>query len=235
MRLFISTSLLFFSLTATCLRAADPAGGASSQPIALFNGRDFAGLHVYIEQPNVPVAEVWTIEDGVLRASGASRGYVRTAMPYADYKLSLEWRWPKGRGNSGILLHIVNQDTIWPKGIEAQLATDRAGDLAFFFDARAKEEHVSRNPKGVSTGRVARRGPSLEKPLGEWNTLEILVAGDTITLTVNGTEANRITEVIPSAGMIGFQAEGFPIDFRNITLTPLPPAKDLHAPMPKQP
>jgi hypothetical protein len=33
--------------------------------------------------------------------------------------------------------------------------------------------------------------------------------------------------------MIAFQAEGAPIDFRNMKLTVLPPAKDLHAPMPK--
>jgi len=43
-----------------------------------------------------------------------------------------------------------------------------------------------------------------------------------------------MTGVTPSGGMIGLQAEGTPIDFRNFTLTPLPPAKDLHAPMPKE-
>jgi hypothetical protein len=41
-----------------------------------------------------------------------------------------------------------------------------------------------------------------------------------------------MTGVKPSAGMIAFQAEGTPIDFRNIELTPLPAAKDLNAPMP---
>ena len=35
-----------------------------------------------------------------------------------------------------------------------------------------------------------------------------------------------------SAGMIGLQSEGTAIDFRNLTLKLLPPAKDLHAPMP---
>jgi hypothetical protein len=42
-----------------------------------------------------------------------------------------------------------------------------------------------------------------------------------------------MTGVIPSGGMIGLQSEGSAIEFRNITLTPLPPAKDLHAPMPE--
>lgn len=221
-------SLLCSACLALPLSAAEPA------PTPLFNGRDFTGLHVFIDKNEVPVADAWKIEDGVLRATGVGRGYVRTVMPHADYKLSLEWRWPKGRGNSGILLHIVDKDMIWPKGIEAQLATGRAGDFAFFVDARAKEEIVSRNPRGVSTGRLARPGPSAEKPLGEWNTFEIVAAGDTLTLIVNGTEVNRLTGMIPSAGMIGLQSEGSPIDFRNVTLTPLPPAKDLNAPMPKQ-
>ena len=45
----------------------------------------------------------------------SSKGYVRTEMPYADYKLHLEWRWPKGPGNSGIMFHLVNGDMLWPK------------------------------------------------------------------------------------------------------------------------
>ena len=91
---------------------------------------------------------------------------------------------------------------------------------------------MSRNPSGVSTGRLERLGPSREKPLGEWNSYDITVAGDTITLAVNGEEVNRMTGVTPAAGFIALQTEGTPIDFRNVTLTPLPPAKDLNAPMP---
>jgi hypothetical protein len=154
-------------------------------------------------------------------------------MPYSDYKLTVDWRWPANAGNSGVLLHIVNRDEIWPKSIEAQLASGRAGDLVTFHDARNKEESVSRNPRGVSTGRLPRPGDSAEKPPGEWNRFEIIAAGDTITLFVNGTEVNRITGVQPSAGMIGLQSEGAPIDFRNFSITPLPPAKNMNAPMPQ--
>jgi len=154
-------------------------------------------------------------------------------LPYADYTLHVEWRWPSGAGNSGILLHIVNPDEIWPKGFEAQLATGRAGDLTSYWDARSKEEIVSRNPRGFTTGRLTRSSSGAEKPLGEWNSFDIVCAGDTITLTVNGVQVNRMTGLIPSGGMIGLQSEGTAIDFRNFTLKLLPPAKDLHAPMPR--
>jgi hypothetical protein len=110
---------------------------------------------------------------------------------------------------------------------------NRAGEFATFSDARFKEEIVSRNPTGVSTGRLPKPpGPSSEKPQGEWNVYEITVAGDTITTSVNGQLVNRLSGALPSGGCIGFQSEGTAIDFRNITLTPLPAAKNLNAPMP---
>jgi hypothetical protein len=155
-------------------------------------------------------------------------------MPYADYNLHLEWRWPKDPGNSGIILHLVNEDILWPKGFECQLASGRAGDFASFVDARSREEIVSRNPTGFSTGRLLQKGPSAEKPLGEWNTLDVVAEGDTLSIFVNGTQVNRMTGVVPAAGMIALQAEGTPIDFRNFRLKPLARAKDMHAPMPKE-
>ena len=202
-------------------------------PITLFNGRDFDGLHIFVEGTATTPAAAWKIEDGLLRCTGVGKGYVRTTAAYADYKLRLEWRWPVRAGNSGIMLNLVGRDLIWPKCIEAQLAVNRAGEFAAFSDARFKEEIVSRNPTGVSTGRLPRApGPSTDKPQGEWNVYEIVVAGDTITTTVNGALVNRMSGVIPSGGCIAFQSEGTPIDFRNIVLTPLPAAKNLNSPMP---
>ena len=204
-------------------------------PIKLFNGENLYGLKVYFEERNVDVADIWKIQDGMLRATGRGKGYIRTEMPYADYKLQLEWRWPAQPGNSGLMLHIVNGDTIWPKGFECQLASGRAGDLSSFVDARSKEEIVSRNPTGFSTGRLPQMGPSAEKPVGQWNTLEVIAEGSTLTVSVNGKLVNRMTDVVPGAGVIALQAEGTAIDFRNFVLTPLPRAKDLHAPMPSEP
>jgi hypothetical protein len=201
--------------------------------IRLFNGRDYAGLFVFVEKADTDPASAWKIEDGLLRCLGVGRGYVRTTTAYSDYRLRLEWRWPVRLGNSGVMVNVVGRDIIWPKCVEAQLAANQAGDFALFSDARSKEEIVSRNPSGVSTGRLKRTAPAdIEKPAGEWNVYDILVDGDTINLTVNGVLVNRMTGVKPSAGMIAFQAEGTPIDFRNIELTPLPAAKDLNAPMP---
>ncbi len=217
------------------LPAAEPPAPLvkDTAPLLLFNGRDFSGLLIYAESGADPAAG-WKIEDGVLRCLGVGRGYVRTTTAYADYRLRLEWRWPAKPGNSGVLLNIVGRDLIWPKCIECQLANGRAGDFASFSDARSREEIVSRNPSGVSTGRLNRTTAApVEKAPGEWNVYEIVVSGDTITATVNGVLVNRLTGVLPSAGLIAFQSEGTAIDFRHIELTPLPAAKDLNAPMPR--
>ena len=227
------------SIVSLCLLVAGAAVAQTpSDPpietIELFNGKNLAGLHAFNGDAAFDPGEVWQIEDGMLRATGEGKGYVRTVMPYADYKLQLEWRWPKEPGNSGVLVNVVNGDMLWPKGFECQLASGRAGDFASFVDARSKEEIVSRNPKGVSTGRLPQKHASAEKPPGDWNTMELVANGNTLTVWINGTQVNRMTEVTPAAGMIALQTEGTPIDFRNIRLTPLQRAKDLHAPMPKE-
>ncbi len=229
-RLLLSVQLTGFLLTATGIAQtpADP----PIETIELFNGTSLDGLQVYCDDDSADASELWRVEDGMLRTTGASKGYIRTEMPYADYKLQLEWRWPEQPGNSGVLFHLVNGDVLWPKSFECQLASGRAGDLSSYVDARSQEEIVSRNPTGFSTGRLPQPGTSAEKPVGEWNLLEAVAEGDTLTIWINGTQVNRMTKVVPAAGMIALQAEGTPIDFRNIKLTPLPRAKDLHAPMP---
>lgn len=230
------TAFALASLLALTLSAAEPRPPLvhDTTPVRLFDGRSFDGLHIYNENAVATPTAGWKIEDGMLRCLGVGRGYARTLLAYSDYRLRLEWRWPARAGNSGVMLNLVGRDLIWPKCVEAQLAAGQAGDFATFSDARSQEEIVSRNPSGVSTGRLKRTvAEAIEKPAGEWNVYDIVVSGDTITLTVNGVLVNRMTGVRPSAGMIGFQAEGTPIDFRNIELTPLPAAKDLNAPMPR--
>lgn len=211
------------------------ANAAQFGTIALFNGRNLDGLQPFLDDPAADPAKTWSVGDGVLRATGTPSGYVRTLIAYADYRLHVEWRWPKAGGNSGVVLHIVNRDEVWPKGFEVNMLSGRAGDFASFWDARGREEKGGRIANRYSTGRLERHGPAnVEKPPGEWNAFDIVAAGDTLTVTLNGTEVNRMTGVSPSAGMIALQSEGAPVEFRNFTLTPLPPAKDLQTLVPAQ-
>ena len=60
-----------------------------------------------------------------------------------------------------------------------------------------------------------------EKPIGEWNTAEIVCSGDTATFYFNGACVNRLTRLSPARGKIQLQSEGCPIEFRRVALSPL--------------
>ncbi|MBX6313020.1 MAG: DUF1080 domain-containing protein [Isosphaeraceae bacterium] len=61
----------------------------------------------------------------------------------------------------------------------------------------------------------------VEKPAGEWNRMEVLCDGDTITNIVNGYVVNVGTKSSLTEGKILFQSEGAEIFFRKIEVRPL--------------
>jgi hypothetical protein len=61
----------------------------------------------------------------------------------------------------------------------------------------------------------------VEKPAGEWNRMEVICDGDTITNIVNGHVVNRGTGSSHTEGKIQFQSEGAEILFRKIEIRPL--------------
>lgn len=61
----------------------------------------------------------------------------------------------------------------------------------------------------------------LYKP-GEWNEMTVVADGDKMTVFLNGTLVNEITEVKPACGKIQLQSEGAEIFFRRVTIAPLP-------------
>lgn len=65
----------------------------------------------------------------------------------------------------------------------------------------------------------------VEKPLGEWNTMECVADGKNIAVFLNGVLVNRAMNVLPSKGRIQVQSEGAEIIFRRIDLTMLPGKK----------
>ncbi|HEU5115071.1 MAG TPA: DUF1080 domain-containing protein, partial [Isosphaeraceae bacterium] len=66
------------------------------------------------------------------------------------------------------------------------------------------------------------RGPrDVEKPSGEWNRIEVICDGDSITNLVNGVLVNKGTGSNRTKGKIQFQSEGAEIFFRKIEIRPL--------------
>lgn len=61
----------------------------------------------------------------------------------------------------------------------------------------------------------------VEKPAGEWNRMEVICDGDSITNLVNGYVVNVGTGSSLTKGKIQFQSEGAEIFFRKIEIRPL--------------
>ncbi|HYE97605.1 MAG TPA: PVC-type heme-binding CxxCH protein, partial [Planctomycetota bacterium] len=225
----------------------------------LFNGRDLAGWYTWLEKKgkNADPDKVFTVADGVLRASGKEFGYIATEKEHENYHLSLEFRWgtetwdprkTKAR-DSGILFHVSGEDKIWPSSIEFQIIEGGTGDVlvvpAASIDhdpalahryAGKPEKMLSPDGARVVRGRIdwekrakdwkdvlGVRGPAdLEKPVGEWNTLQLRCENGGFIYWVNGTEVVRGYGARPSKGRILLQSEGAEIFFRNIQLRTLP-------------
>jgi hypothetical protein len=65
----------------------------------------------------------------------------------------------------------------------------------------------------------------VEKPAGEWNRMEVVCDGDTITNIVNGYVVNVGTQSSLKEGKIQFQSEGAEIFVRKFEIRPLKKAK----------
>lgn len=201
-----------------CLALLAPARG--QETIALFNGNDLRGWDAVLDDPTG--GPVWSVKDGILHCTGQPAGYIRTEKgDFKDYVLTVEWRWPEGSegGNNGVLVHTSDARAlgIWPKSVECQLAHGNAGD----FWVIGTTLQVP-NPEGrVRDRRHLNLTDDSEKPIGEWNTMEITCEGDTITVKVNGDLVNEAYDCSVSEGAISLQSEGAPIEFRKVELKPI--------------
>ena len=61
----------------------------------------------------------------------------------------------------------------------------------------------------------------VEKPVGEWNRMEVICDGEAITTILNGYVVNIGTKSSLTRGKILFQSEGAEILFRKIEIRPL--------------
>jgi hypothetical protein len=61
----------------------------------------------------------------------------------------------------------------------------------------------------------------VESPPGEWTTVECVCDGRRITVRVNGTTVNEVTDVFPAAGKVLLQSEGFELFVRRFELRPV--------------
>ena len=202
------------------------AAGKSQGAVDLFDGKSLRGWEHYLVEPDVAMADVWGVQDGVLVCKGKPMGYLATKDSFTDFRLVVEWRWPPGKpaGNSGVLLRITGEPKALPKCVEAQLQHGSAGDVYGFHGFNVKGEAArtisAENAMFGKLSGVSKIKGNENEP-GQWNRYDITLKGGDLTVFVNGEKVNEATGLDLMPGKIGLQSEGAEIHFRAVRLTPL--------------
>jgi hypothetical protein len=183
-----------------------PAAGGEDGFVKLFNGKDLTGLKIVPES----ATSVFKAEDGVLKVSGKPAGYFHTDKSFKNFVLRFDWRYPDKAGNSGLLVYIQPPHRVWPHCVEVQGAYGSHGQIFALKPA-----------KGKYTNDTAARKAAL-KPANEWNHTEVISKDGHLTAKVNGAIVSEGQTEALTAGPLGWQSEGAPIEFRNIVLKELP-------------
>src|SRR5438045_1754296 len=239
MKLFsaLGLSSLLLTLLSGCVSPS-----RETRVVHLFNGKDLNGFYPYLKEfgaDNDP-DHVFTVTNGLLRISGQYYGYLATRQKdFSNYKLIAEFKWGKktwpprqsNARDSGVLVHFVGKDQVWPKSIEAQIIEGGTGDILVVSGAYLTVDGVTKGPAIARFDRPGRnpwkdvkgfRGPhEIESPRGEWNRMEVLCDGDKVAITVNGHKTLEGTNAVPQAGKILVQSEGAEIFFRRLDVYPL--------------
>lgn len=183
--------------------------------IELWNGKNYDNWIKFFPDKNVNADEIWKISNGIIHCTGNPIGYLRTKNEFANYKLTVIWRWAAEPGNSGVMLHCQLPDQVWPKSIEAQLMSENAGDF-YVINGSDFKELVDKESR-----RLEKQNKNSENTPGKWNKYEIICVDNSITLYVNNVYQNKATECTLSSGAIAFQSEGKPIEFKEIFIEPI--------------
>jgi len=220
--------LLAASLISTLVSAAEP--------VALFNGKDLIGWTSDVPEAdkNPAITPSFIVRNGLLVSLGKPKGHLVTEKTFSNYKLVVEYRFPGEGGNCGVLVHASTlraRNNMFPKSIEVQMMHQDAGDFWCIEEDIEVPNMEKRRPRSIpeqpfggglnDARRILNLTDGSEKPLGEWNTMEIECKGDEIKVLVNGTLVNHGRKSTTSSGKIALQAEGTEVEFRKVVLTPL--------------
>ncbi len=180
--------------------------------------------------------DTWTWRGDLLVSTGVPIGVLRTAQSFTNVELLIEWRHLQPGGNSGVFLWVPESalrglapGVLPDLGIEIQMLDHAFRDQ---YEARSgrKGDWFTTHGDVFAVGRskltpFAPRSPnglrsfpkkSLSRGAGEWNQYYVRAIAGEVRLWVNGEEVSGGQDADPREGYLCLEAEGAPIEFRNI-------------------
>ena len=183
---------------------ATPPRRKPGKPIDLFNGKDVSGW--LCQDPRRPMG--WFAKDGILMNVGKEANNIYTEQKFNDFKLEVEFN-VDPQSNSGVYLRGRYEIQILD-GYDRPLDVHSQGALYGFIVPAVKAD----------------------KPAGEWQTYEITLIANHVTVILNGTKIIDNGEVPgltggaldaneKGPGPILLQGDHGRVQFRKVRLTPL--------------
>lgn len=186
--------------------------------VPLFDGASLKGFVVAGREAGFAVRDGAIVSEG-----GKGGGWLRTARPYGDFELRLEWKVSKN-GNSGVFVRAAAEGDPWVTGHEVQITNEPRSDL-----------HCT----GSLYGTVA-ASPRPDEAEDVWHEFAIRCEGTRLTVAVDGVttvdvDQDEVPAIAgkPLRGYIGLQdshtGPGGLVAFRNVRV------KELAGPAAAQP
>ncbi len=186
--------------------------------------------------------DTWTWDGPLVKSTGVPIGVLRTKEKVTNFELVASWRHLRHAGNSGIFVWVPEEalrdlkpNKLPSGGIEVQ-----ALDLGY------AENYEKKNGKKsdwfTTHGDVFAVGVSKMKPFpplsadgsrsfprkeltrgsDQWNHYYVRAINGEIRLWVNGEEVSGGSDCNPRTGFLCLEAEGSPVEFRDIRIRRLP-------------
>jgi hypothetical protein len=180
---------------------------------SLFDGKTLTGWTVQNSTQTT-----FSVKDGFIRVEGNS-GWLRSDKQYKDFQLRAEFRFLTDSADSGIFVRAVG-DSIFLRGWPGN---------SYQVQARDMTRNQTTNPLFI--GNIYRHGNrggettfdsanalQASKKTGEWQTLELEVRGDRLSVRLNGTPITNAGGLVNPIGHVGLQGEAGVVEYKSIQI-----------------
>lgn len=207
-------ALLAVTLCVSSLRAEEKDSGFTP----IFDGKTLDGWQ--------GSTDGYAVEDGAIKCLAKKGGFLYTDKEYGDFHLKLEFKLTPG-ANNGIGIRAPKGGDPAYVGMELQVLDDTAPQYK-----NLKEYQYHGSIYGVV---AAKRGH--QKPVGEWNTQEVIATGNQIKIILNGetivdadiakasdpktVDGNNHPGLKREKGYIVFCGHGHDVWFKNLQIKEL--------------